>query len=412
MIRPLFPMGTPIEASALLESMFQATRDPGSGPQLQAGDDRMLDFLDAVGQRLRVPALARRHPELGPLGVYLRRSHLGSELARLDSGDGTLRFPQGLVFHIAPGNADTVFVYSWALSALAGNRNVVRVSDRGGEATEAVLAALAQSLGEADPVVVQTQRIVSYDHRDEVATSALSAACDLRVLWGGDRAIDDIRRSPLRPSARDLTFPNRSSFAVIRATAFLEADMTQRKRTVEAFHSDAYLFSQAACASPGTIFWIGTDQDVAAAQVAFAELLVQTVGVRGPRNDAAMAIQKHVATYGLAAEGIADDVRFIGNEIAFVRLVTPVRLPRRWLGTGTFPHLRLDSLDELIPLLQRQDQTLTHFGFTVEEMVSFAQRAGGRGIDRIVPIGRALEFSTVWDGYDLLREFTRLVTVS
>ena len=102
----------------------------------------------------------------------------------------------------------------------------------------------------------------------------------------------------------------------------------------------------------------------------------------------------------------------IGNEIAFVRLVTPVRLPRRWLGTGTIPYLRLDSLDELIPLLQRQDQTLAYFGFTADEIMLFASRVGGRGIDRIVPVGRALEFSTVWDGYDLLREFTRLVTAS
>jgi hypothetical protein len=235
---------------------------------------------------------------------------------------------------------------------------------------------------------------------------------NLRVLWGGDRAIDDIRRSPLRPSARDLTFPDRSSFAVIRATAFLLADAPLRKRTVEEFHSDAYLFGQAACASPGTIFWIGTAEDVAKAQVAFAALPAQTVEARGPRADAAMTIQKHVATYGLAAKGIADDVRFIGNEIGFVRVATPVHLPRRWLGTGTFPQPRLDSLDELIPLLLRQYQTLTYFGFTADEMVSFAQRASGRGIDRIVPIERALEFSAIWDGYDLLREFTRLVTVS
>ncbi|CAN7456581.1 acyl-CoA reductase [Caballeronia sp. LjRoot31] len=408
MIRPLFPSGAPLEASALLESM----NEPASAPALQVGDERMLDFLDGVGQRLRVPALARRHPELGPLGAYLRRGHLGSELARLYTENCTLRFPQGLVFHIAPGNADTVFVYSWALSALAGNRNVVRVSDRGGEATEAVLAALAQGLETADSVVARTQRIVSYDHRDEAATSVLSAACDLRVLWGGDRAIDDIRRAPLRPSARDLTFPNRSSFAAICARAFLSTDTPERKHVVESFHSDAYLFGQAACASPGTIFWIGTAEDVADAQVVFTALLTRTVEARGPRADAAMAIQKQVATYGLAAEGIADDVRFIGNEIAMVRLATPVRLPRRWLGTGTFPYLRLDALDALLPLLLRQDQTLTYFGFTADEMVSFAQRAGGRGIDRIVPMGRALEFSTVWDGYDLLREFTRLVTVS
>jgi hypothetical protein len=416
MIRPLFPPAAPMNASALLESLHESLHESASGVALQFGDERMLDFLDAVGQRLRTPAVARRHPELGPLGVYLRRGHLGSELARLDAAHRTLRFPLGLVFHVAPGNADTVFVYSWALAALAGNRNVVRVSDRGGDATQGVLNVLAEALEQADPaiaaVIAATQRIVSYDHRDDAATAELSAACDLRVLWGGDQAIREIRRSPLRPSARDLTFPNRSSFAAISATAFIAAGAPERKRAVEAFHSDAYLFGQAACASPGTIFWIGEAMAAAAAQASFIELLTQTVEARGPNADAAMAIQKHVATYGLAAEGIANEVRFIGNEIALVQLAAPVRLPRRWLGTGTFPHLRLDSLDELAPLLQRQDQTLTYFGFTADEMVSFAQRLDGRGIDRIVPLGRALEFSTVWDGYDLLREFTRLVTVS
>ncbi len=261
-------------------------------------------------------------------------------------------------------------------------------------------------------MIADTQRIVSYDHRDEAATAAFSASCDLRVLWGGDQAIHEIRRSPLRPSARDLTFPNRSSFAVFSAKAFLAASAPERKRVAEAFHSDAYSFGQAACASPGTIFWIGAAAAVEDAQASFIELLMQTVQARGPRADASMAIQKHVATYGLAAEGIAGEVRFIGNEIALVQLATPVRLPRRWLGTGTFPQLRLESLDEIAPLLQRQDQTLTYFGFTADEMMSFAERLEGRGIDRIVPLGRALEFSAVWDGYDLLREFTRLVTVS
>jgi hypothetical protein len=157
---------------------------------------------------------------------------------------------------------------------------------------------------------------------------------------------------------------------------------------------------------------MGAEANVADAQAAFLTLLIETVEARGPRTDAAMAIQKHVATYGLAAEGIADAVRFAGNEIALVQLAEPVRLPRRWLGTGTFPQVRLDSLDELAPLLQRQDQTLTYFGFTADEMMSLAERLGGHGIDRMVPLGRALEFATVWDGYDLLREFTRLVTVS
>jgi hypothetical protein len=51
------------------------------------------------------------------------------------------------------------------------------------------------------------------------------------------------------------------------------------------------------------------------------------------------------------------------------------------------------------------------FGFTAEALRAFVEAAGGRGIDRIVPFGQALRFASTWDGMDLTREFTRLVTV-
>jgi len=35
----------------------------------------------------------------------------------------------------------------------------------------------------------------------------------------------------------------------------------------------------------------------------------------------------------------------------------------------------------------------------------------GRGIDRIVPLGKALTFNRYWDGYDLLAEMIRHVYV-
>jgi len=35
----------------------------------------------------------------------------------------------------------------------------------------------------------------------------------------------------------------------------------------------------------------------------------------------------------------------------------------------------------------------------------------GRGVDRMVPIGDALAFDDVWDGFDLLGEFSRLVAL-
>ena len=84
-----------------------------------------------------------------------------------------LHFPRGIVFHLPPANVDTIFVYSWALSALAGNSNVVRISARSAGAADAILEALNEALADADPVIAATQRMVTYG-RDDAITAALS----------------------------------------------------------------------------------------------------------------------------------------------------------------------------------------------------------------------------------------------
>ena len=36
-------------------------------------------------------------------------------------------------------------------------------------------------------------------------------------------------------------------------------------------------------------------------------------------------------------------------------------------------------------------------------------RAGARGVDRVVPLGQALEMDTVWDGRDLIAALSRII---
>ena len=103
--------------------------------------------------------------------------------------DDALIFPRGNVFHVPPANVDTIFVYSWALSALAGNHNVVRISERSAAAADTILQALNDTLADADPVIGRTQRMITYG-RDDAVTAALSQWCDLRVIWGGDAAVE------------------------------------------------------------------------------------------------------------------------------------------------------------------------------------------------------------------------------
>ena len=78
-------------------------------------------------------------------------------------------------------------------------------------------------------------------------------------------------------------------------------------------------------------------------------------------------------------------------------------------GGGLFLETTIESLEELVPVLGRKDQTLATFGFSDDELRRLVGKLNGRAIDRVVPIGQALQFGRFWDGLDLLLEFCRQI---
>ena len=124
-----------------------------------------------------------------------------------------------------------------------------------------------------------------------------------------------------------------------------------------------------------------------------------------------MAVEKRVATYGLAADGAATP-----------STSTATRWPRRPARPGGAAalagrgHVRARhgsaSLAELVPLVGRRDQTMTHFGFARGELLELARALAGRGVDRMVPFGERAELPPgLGRQWTSPAEFTRLVTV-
>ncbi|AUI62883.1 acyl-CoA reductase [Amycolatopsis sp. BJA-103] len=405
-----FPLSDAIEVDKLVEEL----RAEPVGGRLRVGDPRVVEFLTKFARKLLAPATARRFPELASLGFFLRKGEIAKALSTLETSGDALRFPRGLVFHVPPANVDTIFVYSWALSALAGNHNVVRVSSRSAGAAETVLEALNAALSEVDAdtaaAITATQRMITYDRSDAIS-GALSVAADLRVIWGGDASVAALRKYPLAPHARDLTFPDRSSFAVASVRGWHEASETERRGAAEGFYNDSYWFDQAACSSPRAVFWVGDEAGAREAGQEFRKLLAEVLAKKQHVTEPAMAVQKRVSAYGAAVDGLVNGIEFQGNGIVTLELADPAILPREWLGAGTFANARVDTLSDLVPIVLRKDQTVGQFGFSKEELTQFVTELAGRGVDRVVPFGSALTFSAIWDGYDLLTEFSRLVTV-
>lgn len=319
-----------------------------------------------------------------------------------------LLVPRGAVFHIPPSNVDTLFVYSWMLSALAGNGNVLRASSKATRATTILLAVVEATLLQ-HPRVAASTAVVAYVH-DDAVTAALSAA-DVRVIWGGDETVRRIRSVPLPPRSIELTFPDRFSMALLDAATVLRISEDDTFALAAKFFNDSYWFDQLACSSPRLIFWRGSAAEVTAARLRFCHALTRDLVRRSHGVGVGVGLAKFVHTSSEAANGLVGRVVRHGNELTVAELHDHSEVPRGGPGGGLFYDLRVDDLHELCDLLEGRDQTISHFGFSAEELRALTRQLNGRAIDRMVPVGQALDFDRFWDGHDLLLAFSKRVVI-
>ena len=370
-----------------------------------------LGFAAALSRELTAPTKARAYPELTALGFWLRPANLARLIKSETLGlERNLYAPRGLAFHIAPSNVDTIFVYSWLISLLCGNRNIVRISSRSSEQTR-VLTDLLQTLLQ-DPQWDEIARrvlLVRYGHDDQI-TARLSQLCDIRVIWGGDATISAIRTLPLQPHATELAFTNKFSVCVMDAAAINGCNKHQLDNVAKAFYNDAYWFGQMACSSPRLVLWRGADSAVAKARRVFWGALEERLSQEHPPLGAADFMNKVVAADSLA---IATDVKITSTDNRLTRIwLEHISIhPELHCGAGLFHEARISTLSDLLPYLDRKIQTLCHFGLGDEEIVAFVRQDIPAGIDRFVQVGHALDFGPIWDGQDLFRAFVRQIAI-
>lgn len=373
--------------------------------------DDVLALCHNLATRLLHDPVARVHPELMALGFFMRRTELvrlQREFAATARPD-IVRVPQGLVLHIPPANVDTIFMYSWLLSVVAGNANVVRLSSRASPVVDHLCALLDEELARPGLETVRDRvAMVRYGH-DDAITAALSARAALRVVWGGDATVTAIRRVPLPPGARDLAFADRWSLVALGAAAVAALDDAALVTLAEQLHNDVYWFDQLGCSSPRLAIWIGSDDDAAAAGARLWPALAAVAEARGYRLEPAVRLARELFVHRAVLDGPVVARRDHGAALTVLRVAHLDGLRREHPGGGLLFEVVEPSLDAIAPWIDRKDQTLTHAGLDRAALVALAERA--RGVDRIVPVGQALAMARFWDGLDLPGQLVRHVHV-
>ena len=399
-IQVLLPSQSTVELEQLPELL------PRPDNNVEPFSDEILQACANLSQRIMRDPQARRYPELLALGFWMRKAELirlREEFRALERTDRIL-VPRGVIFHLPPRNVDTMFVYSWLLAALTGNANVMRLSPQRSEATNVLLRLFAEGLAETPAILAQTL-VVSYGHEEE-PTRLLSSHCDVRVIWGGDKAVQSIRSAPLPPHGRELTFPDRYSSSALGTGPYMALDAAGRDKLADQFFNDAFWFDQAGCSSPRLVVWVGGREATAEASVDFFTRVAEVVRRRNYMLSPAHSIQKLVFSAAATLDLPVTACRRV-PELTVLTLDSLERFDRRHPGGGLFFEVTVGAITELAPYLIRRDQTLATFGVDAQDLRTLLRQLNGRALDRVVPIGQALQFGRFWDGMDLLQEFCR-----
>lgn len=388
----------------LLSFSDDMLRESVDAPALPIFDERVCAFLSALSASIL--RNEREYSDVVTFGYWCRKSALASYSKAYASE--ALRMGRGLAFHVAPSNVPVNFAFSLAAGLLAGNKNVVKVPSKQFPQVDAIVrqisALLDGEFSDMNPYV----RLVRYDRTGE-ETAAISAACDTRIIWGGDETIARIRENGLKPRANEITFADRNSISVIDGAAYLSSERFEEH--ARAFYNDTYFSDQNACTAPRLIVWLN-DRDDSAKKRFWRELSkivreryevapVHAVG----KLDALLMSAAHRPVHLESSLADIDMMRIRVDELE-------AGLLEDRYHSGFFFEYDADAIDEIRPLCDAKLQTVSYIGDGVPGMVSqFVRESGVQGVDRVVPIGSTMDFSLIWDGVDLISLMSRVVDV-
>ena len=290
--------------------------------------------------------------------------------------------------------------------SLAGNANIVRLPGKPFEQADIISDAVSKLLGDKHKNMAPYIVFVKFPPMKEIS-DVFSSICNVRVIWGGDMTVAELRQSKIPARTTEITFADRHSIAVIDADAYLAEE--RKDAVIQNFYNDTYYSDQNACTSPRVIFWKGEKKTEAKEDF---WKRVHGLVIEKYRLAAIQSVGKLNAMYSVASQ---KKVKLENSEDMLIIRLTVNEIDKDLMNykynSGFYFEKDIDSLADLVNVCDIRCQTVTYFGVKEEDFKKFLEKSRPVGIDRIVPMGKSMDFALIWDGYDLIREMSRKVTI-
>ena len=249
------------------------------------------------------------------------------------------------------------------------------------------------------------------EYKNEIETTKkISSICDGRVIWGGDKTINEIRKVWIPERTIEITFSDRYSLSVINLDEFKKEKSTQIKLLAKKFYYDGYMMNQLACNSPHFVFWIGIKNKKL--QDYFWNQLSKIVE-KNFLFDNIHVVDKYTNLMeNIITQKSFNNIKMYKNNLYVMEPGKQINHIENIRGVnGTFFQKNIRKIADLKKFITKKCQTVSYFGFTKKQLELFILNSNLLGVDRLVPIGKALGIDIIWDGYEVLKSLSRSVSL-
>lgn len=369
-------------------------------------DKGIILLLNKISKEILSSSKCKKFSDLVSFGFWCRASNIRTIFNNYSFFKN--RMGRGSVLHITPSNVPTNFAYSMVFGLLSGNNNIIRLPSKNFLQVE-VLCNILKRLSKKKNYRKSFNRLllIKYDNSDLIS-SELSKDVEARIIWGGDNTINKFKTFTTKPRCIDLAFANRYSISVIDSNKLGKLNSNDLGILTKKFYNDTYTMDQFGCSSPNSVFWLGKnnvakknfwfelskivnkkyDLDLSGANKKISNLMNYTLG----KNK---KFKANIKNFNL--------IILKNKKLSFDNFEN--------INFGTFFEINLHNIDHLRKYTSEKLQTVTYYGTDFKSIKKFIIKNKIKGIDRIVPIGRAFDLTPEWDGIDIISTLSRTIGV-
>ena len=367
-------------------------------------DKDIIVFLNEISKEILRNNECKKFPDLITFGFWCRTNNIKSLLNNYNFFKN--RVGRGTVLHITPSNVPTNFAYSMVFGLLSGNNNIIRLPSKKFIQVE-ILCKILKRLSKKNNLKKNFNKLllIRYDNSDTIS-SLLSKDVEARIIWGGDKTINKFKTFITKPRCIDLAFADRYSISLIDSNMISKLNHNKLSNLAQKFFNDTYTMDQFGCSSPNTVFWLGKNN---ASKKKFWIELKKIVN------------QKYDLDLSGANKKISNLMNFTINKNKIFKinnnnfdLITLENTKSDFdtfnnVNFGTFVEINLNNVNQLHKYVSEKLQTITCYGIEFDIIKKFIIKNKLKGIDRVVPIGRAFDLTPEWDGVDIIATLSRTI---